>query len=430
MSSMTETLAPPRLGAQPLRFAIPSPTYWDSLREEDRHGSINPNKSRSLGRKTGWLPAGVVLHKWTQQVYPMIRTIFEDAGNHERIYGRHNKEMTQPCRLYMVGEDLQWRSARPTIVALCSKVRIAQRICGLLRDIECMRRMNLGFDYMAHKERLVLIGGGHARSNSSSNLSGNLCGLRVLASTYPPSLDSTWKQTTIGGTLFINRDYYCLSVGHSFRLRKVTSKEGGTGSSSDTDDTSDASDDFYSVSEHKQSVSVVACRPSRLEDIDLGLYQTTVLERTRLPTQSTFQKTCTPASKNDVVVIASGKARQKAIPTLRSLLLCTKMDWVLIRVKDPKFFGPNLVRTPRGTMLSPQRVSPSAPRGKVVVAAGMSGVFESSSPGIIGGLTLPGSATMIDVWTIEALCCMHRSPPTLEIADLFQFQYLGTVGHG
>lgn len=55
------------------------------------------------------------------------------------------------------------------------------------------------------------------------------------------------------------------------------------------------------------------------------------------------------------------------------------------------------------------------PHGKVLVLAGVSGVFESQCRGIAGGLSLPGSSRMVDVWTIECLCCKMAQPPTLKM---------------
>jgi hypothetical protein len=138
MSSMTTTLTPVEAGTPPLRLTIPTTSYWNTLQEADRLGSINALKYRKLGRRTGWFPAGVVLKKRTEEIYPTITKIINDAGNYERIFGKHNKEVTRPCWLYMVGEGQQWMAARPTIVAICSKTRIAQRICDLLQNIACI----------------------------------------------------------------------------------------------------------------------------------------------------------------------------------------------------------------------------------------------------------------------------------------------------
>src|SRR5271170_2858311 len=121
MSSMTTTLTSPQAqaGALPVTVAVPTTSYWDTLPEVDRLASINTQKFRKLGRKTGWFPAGVVLKKWTEEIYPTITMIINDPGNYERIFGKHNKEVTRPCWLYMVGEGQQWKTARPTIVSIC-----------------------------------------------------------------------------------------------------------------------------------------------------------------------------------------------------------------------------------------------------------------------------------------------------------------------
>lgn len=400
MSSMTATLTPAQEGKLPLRLAAPTTSYWDTLEEVDRLASINAYKFRKLGRKTGWFPAGVVLKKWTEEIYPNIIRIMNDAGNYERIFGRHNKEVTRPCWLYMVGEGQQWRTARPTIVAICSKTRVAQRICELLENIAYMRTWNLGFDYMHYKEKVVLVTG-DSDSSIPPNPIGNLCGLQVLASTYPASLNAKWKQTTAGGTLKINHQYYCLSVAHAFHL---DIGEDGSGSSLDSDDESDESDDFHNTSNAESSVSVVACRPDALENVILGLY----LDSGPISTSTRAlggDSGSTSISADDIRVVGSGPVTSATTPRVSSLLLCAELDWILVQVNDPQFFRPNLVQAPSGMMLSPQQVSNVPPQGKVLVAAGVSGVFESSCEGIVGGLSLPGSSQMVDVWTIESVCC-------------------------
>jgi hypothetical protein len=406
---MTATLTPAHPSAIPLKLAASSNSYWDSLKPDEKLASINEHRSRKLGKKTAWFPEGVVLKRWTEEIYPTISTIINDAGNYERIFGKYNKEVTRPCWLYMVGEGGQWTAARPTIVALCSKTRIAQRICDLLRNIECMRTLNLGFDYMAHKERAILIAGEDYTTGLPNShhpdIEWNLCGSQVLASTYPPSPSAKWKEATAGGTLKIDGEYYCLTVAHAFHLKMSVFGDGGSDSSMDSSESSDCIDDFYPASDLQSSASVLTCPPDMLDDLDLGLY----LRRDSAQSATRFQDRnhtdCAPTAITDIELIGRGRLLTPEAPTLRRLLLCKETDWALFRIKDPRFFKGNLVQTPSGAILSPQKVSSSPPDGKVIVAAGTSGVFESNCPGLVGGLLLPGCTQMIDVWTIDSLCC-------------------------
>jgi hypothetical protein len=135
MSSTTATLTPTHPDTHPLKLAARTTSYWDTLEEVDRIACINPHKFRKLGRKTGWFPAGVLLEKWTEEIYPAITKIINDAGNYEKIFGKHNKEVSRPCWLYMVGDGEQWMTARPTIVAICSKTRIAKESATCYRAL-------------------------------------------------------------------------------------------------------------------------------------------------------------------------------------------------------------------------------------------------------------------------------------------------------
>lgn len=58
-------------------------SFWDSLTEASRLGSINQNKSRKFGRMVGWHPNGAVLARWNESIYPTIQVIMKEAGNHE-----------------------------------------------------------------------------------------------------------------------------------------------------------------------------------------------------------------------------------------------------------------------------------------------------------------------------------------------------------
>jgi hypothetical protein len=406
---MTATLAPAQAGATPLRLAAPPNSYWDNLERDEKLSSINAHKSRKLGKKTGWFPDGVVLKRWTKEIYPTISTIINDAGNYEKIFGKHNKEVTRPCWLYMVGEGGQWMNARPTIVALCSKTRIAQRICELLRNIECMKTLNLGFDYMAHKERIILVAGEHDTTGLSHS-SLNMCGLQVLASTYPPSSNAIWRQTTVGGSLKINGEFYCLTAAHAFHFHKPLFGDGGSESFSDESESSDTSNDLYSSSYPHSSVSVLSCPPVMLDDLEIGIYLDSRPDISATESKQRKDVDCIPSTMTNLELIGSGRVMAPEASPLPPLILCTELDWALFQIKDPKFCEPNLVLTPSGTTVSPQRVSASPPGGKVVVVAGTSGVFESNCPGMIGGLMLPGCTRMIDVWTLDSLCCKISWP--------------------
>lgn len=226
----------------------------------------------------------------------------------------------------MVGEGGQWMTARPTIVALCSKTRIAQRICDLLRNIECMKTLNLGFEYMAHKERVLLVAG-MDETSCLSNVSRSLCGLQVLASTYPPSLDAKWSQTTVGGTLEINGEDYCLTVAHAFHLQTSASGDDGSDSSLDLSESSDCSDDFSPAPDSQSSVSVLTCPPGTLYGLDLGLYLNTVSDPSVIKLQHREKVDCTPTAVTDIEMIGESRLLRPQTRRLPSLLLCAEMDW-------------------------------------------------------------------------------------------------------
>lgn len=165
--------------------------------------------------------------------------------------------------------------------------------------------------------------------------------------------------------------------------------------------------DTSSVLEQQSTTNVITCTPEMLEDVELGLYQDVDPQHDTHLRPSERNMTCTPSTTDNITVIASGRVDCTWPLSRRSLFLCTELDWTLIRLKDPEFRQPNLVRTPAGNLLVPSHVSLTPPNGQVVVAAGVSGVFDSHSSGIPSGLTLPGSSKMLDSWTIQSLCYMY-----------------------
>lgn len=400
MSSTTATLTS-------LRVAMTSPTYWDSISEVERAESVNVKRSRKFGTRIAWLPAGVLLQKWTDEIYPMVRAVINDAGNYEKILRKHNKEITRPCSLYMVEDPQELSKVRPTIVAACSKLRIAQRICGLLQDIECLKKLNLGFDYLAHREKITLISDPYDGTSTPSNMPGHLCGMKVLASSFPPSLDTDWKETTIGATLLLNEDYYCLSVAHAFSLDRAEEDHRGS-EPSEASDISDISDIFERTSEHTSSVSIYACTQQVSNNSELGVYQDPLPQQRDESVQMNTKRDCKPATVKfgKIEVIASGHLKEEEEPTLKSLVLCMEMDWALIRIRDPFFFRANIYEDSHGVSAMLHQASTTPPSGNVVVVAGTSGVFDSNSHGITTGLTLPGTATLLDVWTVDSMFCM------------------------
>jgi hypothetical protein len=154
MPSITAT-SPTRTITVPHFLAVREPTFWEGLSEDERRASINPNRFRVFGEKTGWQPAGLVSTTWNIEVYPAIKRIINSPGNYEKIFRRSKIHMSRPCSLYMVGDTAPqypgeelWRRARPTIVSISAAKHVAESLSNLLESIESLRRLNHGFEFM------------------------------------------------------------------------------------------------------------------------------------------------------------------------------------------------------------------------------------------------------------------------------------------
>lgn len=180
---------------------------------------------------------------------------------------------------------------------------------------------------MHHKEKILLVTG-DSEPGIPSRSSGSLCGLQVLASTYPALLDAKWKQTTIGGVLKIDQRYYCLTVAHAFHLQASEARDGdlSSGSSGDSDDDFAEWNDFVPAPHPKSFVSVIACPPHMIDGVGVGLYldHGAATANTRARVGETDRA---PLDVDQLKVIGAGGATLATNLRLQSILLCTELDW-------------------------------------------------------------------------------------------------------
>jgi hypothetical protein len=402
MSSTTTTItALPKISTS--KVAMQNGTYWESLSEQDRRDSVNEHKSRLLGKKVGWGYAGPVREKWNNEIYPAISVIINNRKNYEKIFSRTNTRLTRPCSLYMVGdpraahpEDKPWERAEPTIVAISSSQRIANKICDLLKSSTSLKNLNLGFNFMSFKDEALELNAGDGSGSKLYTKEDSLCGLPIWTPRWPPTTPLQYRRATIGGGVIVNGLTFGLTAAHIFYSDNWDNEDDNTSTSPDTS---------------MEDLSTMNSSDSSPADKSLSWKYDHLLDHLRDKDVDVFQA---PYDMKDGEhffgsdSLAPGHLErfgclcQSSTPSDLHSFICPVMDWALIRPTTSNPCQINTVRTPAGNVISLNSASADPPMGSVLVFAGSSGVFETNATGRIEGIVLPGSTHMIEVWTIDS----------------------------
>jgi hypothetical protein len=101
-------------------------------------------------------------------------------------------------------------------------------------------------------------------------------------------------------------------------------------------------------------------------------------------------------------------AATKALP---EVIWDAELDWALIELRDPKFWGSSkLHRAPEISLdLKPPSPDQSPPSGQVLVATGVSGTITGLGLNAVSGVMLPWSTHEIRAWVLE--CEIGTVPP-------------------
>lgn len=387
-------------------FLVPEKTYWESLCECDRRGSVNERISRAFGDKIGWGYKGLLQQKWNDEVYPAISLIINHKDNYEKIFRRVSARVTRPCSLYMVTErqtrpdDKLWEHAQPTIVSISSKFKIAQKICNLLKSSACLRNLNLGFDFMCFEDKTLMLTAGDGGKSSIFDHEDSLCGVSFLTHSWPRS-PSRFRQATVGGVITIDGAPFILAPAHVFYPNDFdedddndsVSSEGSTGK-------------FYMINSSEASETFVPTSPllhrviSRVIKEPMTVYQRADgIEEDYLALEPELDSTSLQELGRLDLCLHRQLVYDKGI--------CPELDWALVSqpLNQPCEPPPNTVKTPAGDIVSLDSLSSTSPAGSaVIVVSGSSGVLETRASGRIDGIILPGSMRMQEVWTIDSGC--------------------------
>jgi hypothetical protein len=382
-------------------------TYWETLSEEDRKESVNERMSRKLGDKTGWGYAGLVQRKWNAEVYPAISLIISNKENYEKIFRRVNTRVIRPCALYMVGETQDppvgkpWERARPTIVTISSKLKVARKLCSLLKASACLQNMNLGFDFMCFGDKALILTAGDGKGSEAFDHEYSLCGVSIWTPGFQDASLFRYQRATIGGCITLSKTPFILSVAHVFYPDEYYNQEDDDSSSSDISIEDSSMINNREPFKPSDSISWSNDRLlNPLRDKDVLVFRRPL----RIEDDHPFLQ-MGPSSPDSKSLTRIGYLNQQSMSQDIDTVICPSLDWALISADSPNICKANTIKTLAGKILSVDSISPSSPAGcAVVVSGGTSGVFEAQLSGRIEGIILPGSMHMQEVWTINSGC--------------------------
>jgi hypothetical protein len=407
-------------------------TYWSDIADELKLDAIDSeeSKSRNFGSKTAWCPRGDLLEKWNQELHPQALRIVGTESNLRYIYRRSRKQCLFILDLWMISEGPDWENAHPTVVAMCISGRVAKRTIQVLESNPQFRDLNLGFGFLAWEEEVTLLAGSRtAASKIEPTQSGSLrlCGSRVVITSVPISATSRWNQATIGGVLLLNGTYYGLSTAHVFY-------QGAEGKGTDPagDNGGDSPGDVCDASEDERDWQDYLNELDGLEPSNHGEEAHSLLATLEEPFANVVYLAQDSSSsdiyRSEMEDSASNKARShlgnlrlvgflpktpstkpddlpESIASRGSQWISRELDWALIRIHDPHFWGPNFFESTSGMTLSTSFVSYSPPYGAVMIATRHKGPRLTRCWGRKVGLMLPGAIGLQEVWCLDSSCC-------------------------
>jgi hypothetical protein len=399
--------------------SVKSQSYWDDLNILDRESCVDSVSSQQLSDKTAWSAKGCVLAHWNDKVYPTIQTVINEPGNNKSIFKNSRKPRVALVQLLMIGTHPLWKQARPTIVGSCSEPEYARRLISLLQKSILLKRMRLGFDFLAHANRSDIRQTADSISAETPNLPWNsLCGARIIISPPSGQVNRQWRQATLGGVFTIDNEFYGLTAAHAFFEeadldQRRTSASDYNSHRTDEDGSEPDSEPHESSPETSSQGDIWPGEDIASERL---VYLDTMGEDTEFSESQGQAHINAPATLSEdrklghlaVVPTHTDASTSKSWASRQS-------DWALIRITNPRFHIANKVVLPAGGTIECNQIAKSDPYGTVVVAAGSSKPYEARCGGIKTGIILPGSTKMTTAWTVDKASCKKLSDPALII---------------
>jgi hypothetical protein len=392
-------------------------SFWDCLTQSEQLGCIDKTKVYEVAGRKAYYPSGKVREKWKKEAYPAIKDIMNDPKNKVRIYGRtSSKHPLCSFSLFMLDCNPIWKPVRPTIVVSCAEKRFAKQTVGLLEKMSGLKKSVLGFDFLIREEIILVADHSEAASPVAQPPGASLCGARVLIS--PSQTNHFWARATIGGVIVIDGRPYALTAAHAFfraqedakpEYSDVVSSNGTASTISDGDD-QDHGNNIIALEAAGQTQFHGNRRETEMTQMESrSIYLDDRSSPAQSPSDDTGQVVQKPASIGDENLIGTIETPSNAhhLPGSQFNL---ENDWALFEISPSRFQMLNTIQSPAGDLLEAVNVAQTEPNGPVLVAAGVSGIWQTECSALLSGIILPNSRKMLDAWTLSESCSESPNP--------------------
>ena len=417
----------PAISTPEIEAAAHSRFCWAELSSEQRQDCARKKWKKKICGLFAWDITGRLQEIYEAELRPTIDRLL--TVNHSHINARFRSADAvahQPCLLGPAEDDVT--QATPFICILCKNKRKGEKAKKVVEGSERFKANAVGFGVKFDRHPVVNIAGlgsiGGRESISPDPLH-SACGLKISFSSNPSVKTAQWKTATLGGVVVIHDSYFALTALHPFLTDYETNTSanadegGGCYTREDDDESGYATSEDQSgevgrdeVSDGEESSSVTSSQPIDIDSNENGTGQSTETQETdllllqSLPTfwvyQDRFPASSGSGNPSLLGCLKPNTPRSRSLPPPK--LISPGLDCALIPISDPKFMQRNELSLPNGDKVCVDQVNPNShkPPDDVIVAAGVSGVSETSISGTISSLQLPWVEATMNVLRIDS----------------------------
>jgi hypothetical protein len=363
--------------------------YWEGLDGPTKTSCVGRILPQTYRGKAAWEAAGCLLEFWEKQLHNSVKSALK-GNEQQKVY---------------IKDDGTPAKSKPSVLVLCENPRIASRTVDLLKKHPEIKKLNLGFGFVAHAERIIILAG-----TLGSGLAYDLqdttfiatCGSRIISTPAPVHRESEGKRSTLGGVLLLGGHYYGLTVAHTF-LHHFGYDDSGNNSSEDARSFSEQSSDDSNIVDEDTLLAPIAVTYS-------STISAVYLENQNRPNADPRSVICESFDSRDSAssislvghTDATSAETGNAESASESRWFSLDSDWALIEIQDSRLMLPNIfVVNGRTNTVRSFCTKENHPEGGLVVLTGNKETVHVAAPGALAGISLPWSREFVDVWIME-----------------------------
>ena len=344
------------------------------------------------GRVVGaWKVKGKLQEEWNR----LLREIQSRTDNDDfREIVSPGIPLTAVIRwnLYLVGNKAAVKVLKPTIVAECKDVKIAEQACKALSEQRKYSLQLLLATYEIRYAQVTL----RLRSDETPDIKSSfpafsdeatrsLCGRQIVIVSEKVGREQSCTSATIGGVLLVDGTPYAMTAAHAFQLDDTITSE----NQSSTPD----------LENENEGESVLS--------------NTTANSPDSTPTDDVLQVRRKVYAQNcPADFIDADSLRLKELPALSRaalvneadnvVLLNQQEDWALIPVNNPRFTRTNKLKIEGHSSIEVIGVAETMPQGRIVLGTGISDPATSAFTTTESLFLLPNSDKLQIMWSAVA----------------------------